>query len=575
MKLNLNGILMIFFVSDESFLDSLENIKKQLESLSQEMESFSLEQKLQKYYVISLLAEKLVSYAELHSDLDISNEKYLQYKNQAYLEKSKLDTIKNQIDKEILAITISLEEYMHSHKEARSYFMHFYDVFRLKEHTKSSSAITNENVLINRVNSLYNTLIHIEMPLEEIELAGELTKVNFKIYNKYITNQDRAIREKVFKTFMRSLKSVNKSISSLFLMRYQMCYDIAKEEGYSSILEQLISKDDLDSKIITHLITTVHENLPVLNRYIALKKQKLGVENFHFYDLNVTSDYNPKYSFLEGIAIVKKALKPLGKIYEETLDKVLHGGMLDVFSHKHKFAGGYHWRNYTKPMILMNYKENFREVATIGHELGHAVNGILIRDNQEFQNFHFSIFLAEIASMVNEDRVEEYMYRVAEEENKIIHLEQIIDKTITAIFFQTLLFEFQKEICAKIENGEVVSADFINDTFLNLFQQYYPGITIDDELKYLWETRIHLFYDVHRYYNFQYAIGKIVALVINRDIQNGNVSDYLHFLTIGGSKPTLEALSIAGVDLTQKEVYENAIHYLNCLLDEYEQLLNK
>lgn len=268
-------------------------------------------------------------------------------------------------------------------------------------------------------------------------------------------------------------------------------------------------------------------------------------------------------------------MHPLGKKYLEALEKVLNGGMLDVFPSKHKFGGGYHWRNYTKPMILMNYKENFREVATIGHELGHAVNGLMIRESQEFQNFHFSIFLSEIASMVNEDRVEEYMYQQAEDENKIIHLEQIIDKTITAIFFQTMLFEFQREVCSQIEQGKSISADFINTTFYSFFQKYYPTMVLDEDLQYLWETRIHLFYDVHRYYNFQYAIGKIVALVINKNINEGRIEDYLEFLTIGGSKPTLEALSIAGIDLCVKDIYEDAFVYLENLLNAYEKLLVK
>lgn len=564
-----------FFLSDEDFLNAFEGFKKEITKFKEEYEKLTLEEKLSKYYALSLLGEKLITYSELHSDLDLKNETYLSYKNEVYTEKQKVDDIKGKINEEILKIEVPLEEYMENNPKAKPFYMHFYDVFRLEEHTINNHVILNESLLIQRVNSLYNTIISVEMPTEEMELEGSLIKVNGRVYNKYITNPDKTLREKVFKTYMKSLKNVNGSISSLFNMRYQLCFDIAKEKGYKSILDQVIYEDDLDRRIIENLTSSVHENLPLLNRYIELKKKKLGVEEFHFYDLNINSDYNPKYSFNEGIEIVKEALKGLGSKYEEILNQVLAGGMIDAFSSKHKFAGGYHWRNYTKPMILMNYKENFREVPIIGHELGHAVNGILIRDNQEFQNFHFSIFLSEIASTVNEDRVEDYMYKKAEEENKIIHLEQILDKTVTSIFYQTLLLEFQKSLCERIEKGEYVNAEDMNQNFLDLLKEYYPTMTMDEESKYLWQTRLHMFYDVHRYYNFQYAVGKIAALVINKNIDEGNIDNYFEFLKIGGSKPTLDALSIAGVDVTKKEVYQDAFVYLERLLDDYENLLEK
>lgn len=561
-----------FFASDEDFLNEFKNYKNALEKVRKEFSSLSLEDKLKKYYELSLQSEKLITYAELNSDLNLKNETYQKFKNDAYSEKRKLEELKGSLSAEIINENLSLNEYM-KNPNLKPFYMHFYEILRNKEHTVSNSAIINETKLVQRVNSLYNTIVSVEMPKEEAEIEGSVVKVNSKVYNQYITNQDRNLREKVFKTFMKSLKNVNQSIAGLFNMRYELYADIAKEKGYKSILEGVIKEDDLDERITENLIETVHENQNLVNRYIDLKKKKLSLEELHFYDLNINSDYNPKYTFTEGIEIVKEALKDFGPVYTNTLNKVLEDGIIDAYPNKHKFGGGYHWRNYTKPMILMNYKENFHEVATIGHELGHAVNGILIRDNQDYQNFHFSIFLSEIASMVNEDRVEEYMFEMAPKENKIIHLEQIIDKTITALFLQTLFFEFQQEICTKIENGKSVSAEEMNQAFLSFMQKYYPNLEVDEEIKYLWQTRIHFFYDVHKYYNFQYATGKIASLVINKNIKEGRMEEYLEFLKTGGSKPTLEALSIAGVDLTQKQVYQDAFHYLEGLLDKYEALL--
>lgn len=263
-----------FFLSDEDFLDSFERLKKEIVDFKEDYEKFSIEEKLSKYYALSLLGERLVSYSELHSDLDLKNETYLSYKNEVYTEKTKIDNIKGNINEEILKIELSLEEYMKNNPKAKPFYMHFYEVFRLKEHTINNNVILNESLLIQRVNSLYNTIISVEMPTEEMEIEGSLIKVNGRVYNKYIVNQDRTLRENVFKTYMKSLKNVNGSISSLFNMRYQLCFDIAKEKGYKSILDQVIGEDNLDMKILENLISFVHENLPLLEHYINLKKKK-------------------------------------------------------------------------------------------------------------------------------------------------------------------------------------------------------------------------------------------------------------------------------------------------------------
>ena len=199
----------------------------------------------------------------------------------------------------------------------------------------------------------------------------------------------------------------------------------------------------------------------------------------------------------------------------------------------------------------------------------------MVKENQNYQDFHFSAFLSEVASIVNEDRIENYLYEKADTNNKIIHLDQIINKMIIAIFMNTLYLEFQKNICEHLEKGNSLNSTFINDTFIKLYKQYYNSIAIDEELKYFWQTRLHFFYGQYRYYNFQYATGKIASLVINKNIDEGKIQDYLKYLTIGGSKPTLEALKIAGVDLENQEIYENAFDYLNSLIDDYEILIKK
>ncbi len=564
-----------FFPSDEDFIKTKSQFLKRVENLKDTFKKLSLDKKLSNYYDLMLIAERLVTYAELKHDLNMASDIYAKYKDEAYIAKGKIAEFKNIINEEILKIDIPLDMYMQQHPNMQKYYMHCYEVLRCKKHNVNSSLITKEGIAIENVNTLYNTLMSIELPCEEIQINKETVKADKNSYNKYSKSKDRDIRKNIFLGFMNSLANVNKSVSGLMNLRYQMCYDIALEKNFNSILEQIIIEDDLDMAIIDNLIKAVHDNLELLNRFLTLKKQRQGLEDFHFYDLTINEDYNPKYTFNEALDVIKEALEVMGKDYRQKLDIALSSGCIDAFERKNKFEGGYNFRNYIKPMILMNYKNNFREVATLAHELGHAVNGIYIKENQTYQDFHYSSFLSEVASTVNEDRIEKYLYDKAEAENKIIHLEQIIDKMTTSIYFQTLFLEFQKILCEEIEQGNSLSASFINDTFINLYKKYYYTVAVDEGLKYLWQTRLHLFYGQYRYYNFQYATGKIAALVINKNIDEGNKAAYLKFLTIGGSMPTLEALKQAGVDLSNPEIYENAFSYLKNLIDDYERLLKK
>lgn len=562
-----------FYKSDSEFLNALEKAKIQIKNFNSNITNMRVEAQLKEYYSLDLEFEKLVTYSKLKSDLDISNELYINFYNRVCIEKRNLDSIKNHINEEIRKINIPLNEYMKNNKEASHFYMHFYDILRLKKYDTNSNVVINENMLIQRINDMYNTIIHDEMKIKRIKIAGKNISVNLTIFNNLISNKEKQIREKVFRTYMDSIKSVNKSISNLFKIRYQMCFDIAKEKGYNSIIEQVIKEEDLDIKIINNLISSVNKNLPLLKRYLNLKKKKLGLKSIHYYDLKVFDDIETKYSYNKAIDIIHKALDGFGKEYHQKLNKVLADGTIDLYPNNHKFIGEYHFRNYIKPMILMNYQESFGDVSDLAHEIGHAVNSLFIKDNQSFQDFHYSSFLSEIPSTVSEDRIKEYLYKNANKKKKIFYLEQILDKAITAIFHLTMFLEFQIDLCNKIEEGQDFDSNTINSTFLDLFKKYYQDMYIDEELKYLWETRVHFFFMSYKYYNFQYSIGKIASIIINKNIDDGKIDNYLEFLKIGGSKPPLEALNVVGLDFIKKETFTNAFKYIEKLLNDYETLL--
>jgi len=213
----------------------------------------------------------------------------------------------------------------------------------------------------------------------------------------------------------------------------------------------------------------------------------------------------------------------------------------------------------------------------VAHELGHAVNGLMIKGKQPFQNFHFSVFLSEIASKVNENILDDYLINNAttSEEKKYL-LEQKISNFADSVFSQTLFLEFEMELYNIIESGKSLNADIINDTFFTLYKKYYCPVEENEKIKYLWQTRLHLFYGQYRYYNFQYATGIIAALKISNDIihsKNNMLDQYLEFLTIGGSQPTLESLKVTNVDFSNISTFDESMAYFSNLLDEYEEVL--
>lgn len=566
-----------FFESDEKFKESIDDLTKQIEVFKTKLETASLYELLQTYYNLSLKCEKLVSYAELNSDLDMSNQEYLSFKNTVYNEKSKLDSIRIIINQKILLIDQPLDIVLQKQPELSEYKMHLYEVLRLKNHNVNDDNIQSLTTMIPKINDLYQTIQNVELEFADIVIDGESVKVNSQNYSKCLLSSNRDDRKMAFDSFFGSLAKVNKSVSGLLSMRLKLCHDIAKAKGYNSVLDQMLTEDDLSRRIIDNLVESVNGNLILLERYFNLKKQYLKLDSLSHYDLKVGNVFDKKTPFEEGLNSVKNSLKIMGSKYNNILDRVLENGSLDVYPRKNKFLGGYNWRNYTKPMVLMNYNDSFKNAYTIAHELGHAVNGVMVKEKQQYQNFHFSVFLSEIASKVNENILDNYFLKNANsmEEQKYI-IEQQLNNFADSVFLQTLFLEFELEMYNLVENGTSLSADIINNNFYGLYRKYYSVVKEDEVLKYLWQTRLHLFYGQYRYYNFQYATGLIIALKISNDIidnKNDMLDKYLEFLTIGGSAPTLESLKTTGIDFEDTTLFDEGMKYFEKLLNDYEKIL--
>lgn len=566
-----------FFVSDDDFNSHLEQLSKENIPAS-EFKSMSLKAQLDWYYAKYLEWEKLYSYNEVKSDLNLSNQVYNQNKEIINRIKSYLDSLKNIINEEIMSIDMSLDEYLAQNKELKDYYMVFYNVMRKKDHLDERGLSTKILPYVSRINSLYNTLMNVEFPAEEIVFNGETIKLTTKNYNSLMLKATPEERKNLAATYFQSLSKINKTVSSLLNMRYQMFQDLATEAGYSSILEHVLGEDDLSIKITDNLLKNANDSLESLKKYYVLRRQELGLDEMHFYDRREGKDES-KIDFDTAVNNVIKALRPLGSEYLKRLEEILNCGLIDVYPRENKYPGGYHLRNYTQSLIVMNSHDTMRDSYTIAHELGHAVNSSFIKETHQFSDFHFSNFLSEVTSLTNEILMADYYFEQAStDEEKVIILEQKIGKFIANVYTSIMWFEFEDGICKAIQNGRPMTPDEMIALYQKLYQKYNPEIVCDDYLKYGYITRLHYFMSNYCYYNFQYATGMLMATKLANDIKN-NVSDsrekYLQFLHVGGSMPTLEALKVAGLDLTNEEIIADGFKYFSKDVAFYEKLVLK
>lgn len=577
MKYKTNINFTSLFKDDETFTNHL----KQLEAENFDIEEFkkkSLKDQLDWYFAKYLEWEKIYSYNEVNSDLDLANQNYNQNKDIINKIKTKLDELKKVINREILNIDIPLDEYLEENPDLKEYYMTFYNVLRKKEHSEDSILFAKMLPYISRINSLYSTIMNVEFPSEEIIFRGEPVKLTTSNYNRLMLNANSEEKAVLASTYFESLAKVNKTVSNLLNMRYQIFQDLADDAGYNSILEHTLGDDDLNLAITDNLLKTTNLHLDALKKYYSLKKQTLGLEKMHFYDSR-DSKTEVKMDFDEAIDNVINALTPLGPTYIEHLKALLNTGIIDVYPRENKYLGGYHFRNYTQSLIVMNSHDYQKDSYTMAHELGHAVNASFIKENQKFSNFHFSNFLSEVASLTNEILMANYyLEKASTDTEKEIILEQKIKKFIANVYNSMMWFEFEDNICRAIKNGRPLTPDAMLSIYQELYIKYNPEVVVDDYLKYGYITRLHYFLGYYRYYNFQYATGIIMATKIANDIKNnipGSKEKYLEFLKIGGSLKTLDALKVAGLDLTDDKIIADGFKYFQEDVASYEKLVLK
>ena len=425
---------------------------------------------------------------------------------------------------------------------------------------------------------IFTMINNADLAFPEIEVNGEKIKLSHGMYSVCMDSKDRKVRETAFKAFYKAFRDVLNTITATYAGNVNKDVFLTKARKYNSCLERALENEDVPAEVYKNLLKYVNGALPTLHKYVKDRKETLGYDEMHMYDMYVSlvEDAELKLPYEEAFKLVKKGLAPLGEDYGKLLQKAHDEGWIDVEETDGKRSGAYSVGVYgiEHPYVLLNYQPTTHDVFTIAHELGHSMHSYKSDAAQPKSKADYKIFVAEVASTVNEVLLLKYLLKNSTDVKLKKYLcSYYLEMIRTTIFRQTMFAEFEYIAHDSAEKGIPLTKDYLNGEYLKLNKKYYgDAVVSDDEIAYEW-ARIPHFYN--SFYVYKYATGLISAISIAERIYSEGdkaVEDYFRFLSSGASDGPVELLKLAGVDLTKKDAYEAMVKSFETTLAEFESL---
>ncbi len=450
-----------------------------------------------------------------------------------------------------------------------------------KPHTLSKECeqlLSGEGRIFEGFHGIFTMIDNADFPVPEITVDGKKTKVTHGTYNLLLHSPDRRVRKAAFKAYYKSYIGLINTITQTYSGNVEKDVFLAKARHFDTCLERALHSEDVAPAVYENLLESVEKALPLLHRYMKIRKKLLGVKELHMYDLYTPLVENAEIQveYEEAFDIVRKGLAPLGEEYGELLQKAHDERWLDVVETEGKRSGAYSISVFglVHPYVLLNYQKTTNEIFTIAHELGHAMHSYYSEHTQPQEKASYKIFVAEVASTVNEVLLNKYLIKNTDDKKlKKYLLSYYLDTLKGTLFRQTQFAEFEYIAHTLAEKGEPLTKDVLNEKYYELNKKYYgKAVTSDEEIAYEW-ARIPHFY--RSFYVYKYATGIVSAVAIAERIYSEGdaaVEDYKKFLCSGGSDSPVELLKLAGVDLTKPEVFESCMQSFENALDEFERL---
>ncbi len=548
-----------------------------LDSSKSLLELLDLDQKTER------IIGKMANYAYRKYDEDLSNvdsQKLVGNFDKLYTEYSQNGSF---IVPEILKGDYSLiEKYINEEEGLKEYELLLKRIFRNKPHVlseKEENILSSMQLIAGEPEKIAGIIRNSELQFQTIKDENgnevKLTNENFMIYLK---SRDRRVRKDAFEALYSSYNKYKETLAETLQGHVMVLSNSSKLRGFSSSKEASLFSNRVNTKVYDNLIKVVHDRMNVVYDYFKLKKEALKLDDFCLYDtyVNLEEGIDKKYTYEEAKKIVLDVVKVFGEDYQKTVQSAFDNRWIDIYPNKAKRGGAYSSGSYdTLPYILLNFQGEYNDVSTLIHEMGHSMHSYYSNQNNPYLYSGYKIFVAEVASTVNEMLLNYYMLEHASDnKEKRAILSDMMDLFKSTIYRQTMFSEFEDFIFNEFENGNVLTNELLSNKYYELNNLYFgDDVIINDDIKYEWERIPHLYYD---FYVYQYATGLSAACYIVKRILNHEenaVSDYLKFLSTGDSMDPIEELKVAGVDMEDEKVINGAIDMFQEIINEYRSLM--
>lgn len=526
-----------------------------------------------------LLVEHVYVYAFMKYYEDTANAVYQEMSGRAQAAVTKLSEKYAFLTPEILAIDQKkMQEYLNS--DTLALYRHaLEDILAKKEHAlseKEERLLAMAGQVTASPNEIFSKFNNADVKFGTIldENGNEVELTNGR-YSVFMESNDRRVRENAFKALYRQYGNYKNTLAATYYANVKQACFYAKARKYDSTLQMYLSGSFIPEKVYHNLIETVHKNLDKMHAYVSLRKQVLGVDELHFYDIYapMVSDITMKIPYEEAKDIALKALAPLGEEYLSKVKEGFESGWVDVYENTGKRTGAFSWGTYgVHPYVFLNYTDTLNDVFTLVHEMGHAMHTYYSNTNQPYPYAGYRIFVAEVASTCNEALLMQYLLKNCTDlsEKKYL-MNHYFEQFKGTLFRQTMFAEFEMITHKMAEDGEVLSTQALCDVYRKLNEEYFgEDMVIDDEIALEW-SRIPHFYTP--FYVYQYATGYSAAIAIASKIFKGDektLKGYKQFLSGGCSMHPIDLLKLCGIDMESPQVIQEALDVFGKLLEEWD-----
>ena len=581
--------LSSIFAHDEDWEQAFQSIQHRLPELEALKGTLAqsgqvLLKVLQKRDEITEALERLYCYASMHKDEDTTKSTYQGMEDRATQLFVHTSTTASYIDPEILAIPQeTLDRFIQETPGLALYKQHLDVLNRQRPHIRSveiEAVLAAAGEITETPNTIFDMISNADLRLPPIKNEqGEEVDLTQGNYQTFIRSTDRRVRKEAFEALHDTFLKQRNTIAVTLAAEIKGHIFNARQRNYATCRERALDHYNIPMSVYDNLIATVKEHTPLLDRYMRLRKRILELDELHMYDLYtpIVKEATDEVTYEKAQDTILAALSPLGETYCKILQEGFRQRWIDVYETPGKRSGAYSGGAYgTHPFILMNFQNKRESMYTLAHELGHSMHSYFTRTNQPYQYGDYTIFVAEVASTLNEGLLTQYLLKNTQDQaTRISLLNHSLEGLRGTLYRQTMFAEFEQKIHNQAEQGEPLTADMLTEIYTDLNKQYYGGEAVIDELIGIEWARIPHFY--YNFYVYQYATGiSAASALVQQLLHEGQpaVDRYLKFLSSGSSDYSIELLKKAGVDMTTPEPIRQAFKLFESYLSQMEALLS-